>query len=346
MATRSKKTEKVETQTEAAPKAKAVPAEVAVAPEPVVAQTPITNIEALAPSSSATTALAQVADEDDFGDMGSDAERLTSDDLLISRYRVVQGTTKAKKGNPSIKDGRFYNTSTKMGYEQGLVVALHEVHHIVERTTGDDGKFIGTLGLKDPRVLKARKANGDSLIKLLTVDREPANKLVETRDVHVAFLADDGVSVTGFGVLQFDSSNLMPGKTWKNERAMCCAPTAKYPKGRPPYAFRAVIRGDGVKDNSGINKADSALWVIKPWGDQGNWEQGALKMSVPAERELLLKLQAHTKLVKEGLVKVDYREDEGEPDETTAEDASFDPDDDGRAPAAGASTGTFDPEDM
>lgn len=286
--------------------------------------------EALAPPVAATSTDIVTATADEFS---ADQETLTADDLMISRFRCVQPMTRAKKHNKELKDGQIYSTLTKKGFDEALVVAVHETHHIVERTDDSQGKFISTMALNDPRVVAARKANGQSLIKLKSIKNDTPTKYVETRDIHVIFLdPKDGLTALGFGVLQFDSTNLTPAKIWKNERN---AISKGSPKGMPSYAFRTVVKTTD-KDNSASGQPDSKIYDLSPY--KGNWKDGAIAFSFlngettsvsKAEYKFLQNCQEHKKLLMSGAFKVE-QSDEEEPSEDEAEDSSFDPDDDGR----------------
>lgn len=277
--------------------------------------------------------------QEDFSEFEGGGEGLDVNDLLITRFRVVQGMTRAKKKNRDMRDGDVYNTLTGKSYTSLVIVPIHEVHHVVERENNLAGKFLGTLPLSgDKRVERAKKANNGSFIKLLSTDRDPPTKLNETRDLHVAILEEDGLTFREFGVIQGESTNLMPLKVYKNERVAACAPK-KLPDGsmskqKPSFALRAVVTTEAktnqVKDDKGGESTqESYIYKITPFGGTGKWSDAFLRPSVPDELELLQRLKVHQDQVKSGLLKTDYRGDDGE-DETADEDANFDPDDDGR----------------
>lgn len=296
--------------------------------------TPVDAVETTALSApvASTTALAAPSLMDEFT---GDEESLTASDLLLPRYLCVQKMTKACKNNRELKEGMFYAQLNGQFMSHALVVPILEQHHIVEKKDDNTSQFIQVLELNDKRVLKAAKANGNSFIKLKSIDADPPTKFVETYDVHVAFLDEkDGVTPLGFGVLSCHSSNLMPRKIWKNDRNAVVHPETK--KKLPMYSFRTVVTCE-VKDNSKSNNADSMIFKFTPYKE--NWLVGRLDENKPSELALLRQCMNHKKLVESGAFKVDQSDAGDDPDdESTQESNSFDPDDDGRGPGPATKT--------
>lgn len=277
---------------------------------------------------SASAPLTPLAKREAYSEFAEHGEVVTSADLLLERYSCVQGTTRAKSDNRALREGMFYGNLSKVGIESAVVIPIHEIRHIVEKQNDNTGKFIRTLSLDDPRVTKAYKANGNSYIRLLSVDADPPTKLVETYDVHVVFLAEDGLTPEKFGVLQFFSNNLIPRMRWKSDRQ------AGGRSGLASYFFRSVVTCEPKKNK---DNADSMIFKIDPF--QGKWDAAMLNPENPRELELLRQCKAHKDLIVQGKFGVSYAD--AEVDETAEEEAEFSAEDDGRQTSNSAEAPNF-----
>lgn len=266
---------------------------------------------------SASPPLTPLAKREAYSEFAEHGEVVTSADLLLERYSCVQGTTRAKSDNRALREGMFYGNLSKVGIESAIVIPIHEIRHIVEKQNDNTGKFIRTLSLDDPRVTKAYRANANSYIRLLSIDADPPTKLVETYDVHVVFLAEDGLTPEKFGVLQFFSNNLIPRMRWKSDRQ------AGGRCGLASYFFRSVVTCEPKKNK---DNADSMIFKIDPF--QGKWDAAMLNPENPRELELLRQCKAHKDLIVQGKFGVSYAD--AEVDETAEEEAEFSAEDDGR----------------
>jgi len=267
---------------------------------------------------SAPAPLTPLAKQEAYAEFSEHGEVMTASDLILERYLCVQGMTR-DKNKYGLREGMFYGNLSKKGFEKAIVLPIHETQHIVEKINDNTNKFVADLPLDHDRVKKAYKANNNSYINLLSVDRDPPTKLVETYDVHVVFLAEDGLTPLHFGILQFHSTNLFPRKFWKSERQS---------GGRShlaPYFFRSVVSCE-TKHNTKSN-SDSMIFKIEPFA--GKWDAAMLNPTVPVERDLLLKCKAHRDLISAGQFKVSYEDEEVS--ETDAEDAEFSDADDSNA---------------
>lgn len=282
---------------------------------------------------SASPPLTPLAKREAYSEFAEHGEVVTSADLLLERYSCVQGTTRAKSDNRALREGMFYGNLSKVGIESAIVIPIHEIRHIVEKQNDNTGKFIRTLSLDDPRVVKAYKANGNSYIRLLSVDADPPTKLVETYDVHVVFLAEDGLTPEKFGVLQFFSNNLIPRMRWKSDRQ------AGGRCGLASYFFRSIVSCEPKKNK---DNADSMIFKIDPFQgkwDAGKWDAAMLNPENPRELELLRQCKAHKDLIVQGKFGVSYAD--AEVDETEQEEAEFSAEDDGRQTSNSAEAPNF-----
>lgn len=260
--------------------------------------------EALAVAPATTSALANAGEFDN--EFEGDQDKLTKDDILLDRYRLVQGMTKGRR-ELGLEEGALYATASKRSFETAVVVPIMESRVIVERqvdkTSGgqsgpNDGKFVAELSIDNPRVVAALKANNQSYIHLHSAE---GTEFKETRNVYVAFLSpDDGVTCTGFGILQAESTNLRPVLDWKTQRVGWKRVGGKSANTLPMYAFRTVVDGKGVHQ-----KNQTALYRFNPYKNN-SWKDSAIDPDnrIPEELELLRKLKAHKELITSGAVKV------------------------------------------
>lgn len=290
----------------------------AAAPPVVEEQTPVVvEVVAEAPSEAIVQAApaGAIVEASAFDEFSGDVDKRGIEDMLIQRYRCVQSMTRdrAKLG---LAEGHFYGTLSKKGMARGIVLPIHEHRYVVERQNTDKGEFVGTSELGDPRVVAALKRNGGSYISLK--DFVSGNLLVETRDVHVVFLEDDGVTPRDFGILQFDKANLTPCLLWRDERIKIKITTkagdVKSGAQLATYFYRSVVETE-LKH---FQKKDKDAYVYKISAFGGDWSKAVLNVDEPAHLELLRKCKEHAEMLKAGKFKVDY----SDADESPAENQS------------------------
>ncbi len=255
--------------------------------------------------------------DDEFAD---DADVLDKDDLVIGRFKLVQGLTKGRR-EFGFKDGQIYDSSTKKAYDSFVMVEVCEHRTIVERVgEGKDqekGTFVAEHAVDSPLVVEALKRNNGKFGKELQTLN--GNSLEETRNLHFAMLdPTDGVTVTGFGILEAKSTNLYPVKLWKNVRQGFQRAGGKMANSLPSYAHRVVVDGKGVHP-----KNETALYRFFPYkGD--SWKDSAIDLDTctDQERNLLRALKDHKKAIQGGTVKIaDYSD--ADDSEAAQEAAAF-----------------------
>jgi len=272
--------------------------------------------EELATVAPETTALATA---DDFSEFAGDQDKLTKDDLIIERYRIVQAMTKGKR-EAGLKDGQIYATMSKKGYDKVLLVPIHDYRTIVERSDDNKGMFLGELSVDDPKVVAAVAANGGKYNKLVSAAGPDGKRtrLVDTRNVFCAFLdPEDGITPIGFGILQADSTNIRPYLQWRQDR-VAFQGGVNY----PTYAFRTFVDGLGEYTNPEGNVTQ--LYRFTPFKD-GNWKTSCLSPKNPEELALLRQCRDQKDLMIGGKVNVAKYSDE-EQSEEALEAQAFDAD--------------------
>jgi hypothetical protein len=269
--------------------------------------------DAIVPAETTTTDLIVA---EDYSAFAGDADKLTKDDMMLERFRICQALSKVK--DLGVAEGDIYGTLSKQGKKSVLVLPIHEERVIVERLakqgnsdSPDDGKYLGTLSLDDPRVKEALARNGNSYIKLQGTRDGQRTNMVETRNVHVVFLAEDGVTPEGFGVLVFESVNITPLLLWKQDRTRI-----KGGAGLPSYAFRSVVTTETHTNPTGKK---SKKFKISPFN--GSWAAAVLRPSQAGHLELLTKCAEHKKLIASGAALVDYSD--ADDSEAAQESAAF-----------------------
>jgi hypothetical protein len=238
------------------------------------------------------TALA-VPQEDLFSEFDGDQDKRGKDDILIERLRLVQGLTKGQAAN-KLSVGMIYATASKRGFEKLLVVPIKEDRVIIERKADEPekGKFIAELQVNDPRVVAAVKKNNNNYVKLHSAE---GTALVETRNVHVAFLdPEDGVTCTGFGILQAESTNIRPVLAWRDQRVGFKLANGKSATTLATYFFRTWVDGGGVHP-----KNETRMYRFTPYKN-GSWKDSILNPSAAEELQLLRSLKAHKELLDGG----------------------------------------------
>lgn len=250
-----------------------------------------------------------------------DARALDQSDVVVARLKLVQGLTQGKREH-NLQDGQIYNTSNFTKYDSLIIVPVHENRVVVERA-GEDGKgvkkgqFVAEHSLDSATVKQALARNDQKYDKnLKTLE---GNTLEETRNIHVALLDDDGVSVKGFGVLVATSTNLFPVRQWLTDRGAFQRTGGKAGTTLPEYAFRTVVDGKGVH-----KKNQTALYRFNPYRNN-SWKDSAIDPDTATESEinLLRALKAHKALIKGGTIKVaEYTADDVN-SEDAAEAAAF-----------------------
>lgn len=248
----------------------------------------------------ATQALAQFGQFDD--EFADDADVLHADDLVIERFKLVQGLTQGRKEH-GFQDGQIYSSATKKAYDSFVMVEVCEHRTVVERVgegkAEKKGTFVVEHAVDSPLVVEALKRNNGKFGKdLVTLN---GNSLEETRNLHFAMLdATDGVTVTGFGILEAKSTNLYPVKLWKNTRQGFQRVGGKMANTLPSYAHRVVVDGNGVHP-----KNETALYRFNPFKND-SWKDSAIDPDTctAQERALLTALKAHKLAIQGGAVKV------------------------------------------
>lgn len=255
--------------------------------------------------------------DDEFAD---DADVLDADDLVVGRFKLVQGLTAGRK-EFGFRDGQIYDSSTKKAYDSFVMVEVCEHRTVVERAgegkPEKKGTFVAEHAVDSPLVVEALKRNngkfGRDLVTLL------GNSLEETRNLHFAMLdPKDGVTVTGFGILEAKSTNLYPVKLWKNTRQGFQRTGGKMANTLPSYAHRVVVDGNGVH-----SKNETALYRFFPFKND-SWKESAIDPDTCTvqERALLTALKAHKLAIQGGNVKVAQYSD-ADDSEAAQEEAAF-----------------------
>lgn len=175
-------------------------------------------------------------------DVGAGFEGTTSDDLSIPFLTILQSNSpQVENEDPAgAKSGMFFNTVTRElgnGDDGQIFLPVHKDFATVEWIPRNAGGGFVTMHDPNGDVVKAaiKRNDGSRMGKLKMSDDEKANELVDTHYVYGLLLDADGVSVTGFAVLSFNSTKIKPCRDWF---------TAMYTlKGKPPiFANRAVLR--------------------------------------------------------------------------------------------------------
>jgi hypothetical protein len=250
-----------------------------------------------APAALATTNFG--SHDDDFE---GDADRLTADDVVIGRFKLVQAMSQGKREN-GWQEGQIYDTSTKKAFDSLLIIPVVEDRVVVERLSVDrDGKkkgsFVREHSVDSPVVVAALARNSGKFGKELSTPE--GNALEETRNIHFAILEEDLVTVRGFGILVATSTNLYPVKLWKTARSSFTRAGGKPGSKLPMYAYRTLVDGRGVHP-----KNETCLYRFAP-PVNNNWKESAIDPDTctQAELKLLYSLKEHAEMIRGGKVKV------------------------------------------
>lgn len=257
---------------------------------------------------SAPAALA-VDSDDDFADFQGHQAVVTADELVTQRFRIVQAMTKCKRDvTPNLVDGQLYGNIDRKGLDSAVIVALHETRTIVERTGDTKGKFVrdyvetafGTKDFQDPAMNALVKKMSFKNVYKAQLDN--GNKLAPTYNCYVAFLDETGTKCKGFGVLQADKTNIRPFIKWMEDRV-----SFEGANKTPLFAIRTRVDGKGeYKNDEGQVTQQYRFTPFKA----DDWKASRLSSKPSAQggnRELLVALEEHKKLVTSGAIKVaDY----------------------------------------
>lgn len=161
------------------------------------------------------TALATVADEWDFGeDAGTGFKNLSKDEFSIPFYALLQSNSDIVKENriEGARGGDYVNLMTNELFKKLIIQPVHIDRVIVEwfPRGSAKGKVAARHQFASPEVQEAIARNGGSIIstkeKPLLINGE--NNLVDTRYCYFNRLAEDGLTVIGFGVFSFTKTKI------------------------------------------------------------------------------------------------------------------------------------------
>jgi len=178
---------------------------------------PPTVVEETALVPQAPAGALAVSDEDEW-DFGEDASKgfkgLSRDEFSIPFYGLLQSNSDIVKKNevPGARGGLFINSMTKELCEKLIVQPVYVDRVIVEwAPRGSEKKVVGRYKFTDPTVQKAIANNGGSIIsskeKPLYSGNEK-NTLRDTRYLYFNRLAEDGLTIIGFGIMGFSSTKI------------------------------------------------------------------------------------------------------------------------------------------
>lgn len=157
-------------------------------------------------------------EDDDEWDFGEDARQgfkgLTRDEFSIPFYGLLQSNSDIVKGKeiPGAEGGLFLNALSKELTPKLIVQPVYIDRVIVEwAPRGTDKKVVGRYKYTDPVVQQAMERNGGSIIG--TKERplysgNDKNTLRDTRYLYFQRLAEDGLSVIGFGIFGFSGTKI------------------------------------------------------------------------------------------------------------------------------------------
>jgi hypothetical protein len=272
-------------------------------------------------------ALAVPADDFGFGEFAGDEDRRTKDELVLERVRIVQGTTKdrAKHG---LKERQIFFGMSKKGFDKLLIVPVFDYRTIVERSDDKKGTFIkehletqdGSGDFGDLKVQKSIAAVGGDVTKIRKSVPDAngvVTQLALTYNCLIATLdPEDGVTVTGFGLLQADKTNIRPYNQWRQDRV-----AFKGAVSFPTYAFRAWV--DGSAEYTNPEGQTTKQYKFTPYVNN-NWKDSCFNPKNPEHLEVLRGLKEQRELMKTGAIKVaDHSSEDGGVSEDQAEDAAF-----------------------
>ncbi len=180
---------------------------------PAVEEQPV---EALATTPVTSEALA--VSEDDEWDYGDDANKgfqgLSRDEFAIPFYGLLQSNSELVKQNkiPGARGGLFLNSMTGELIEKLIVQPVHVERVIVEwAPRGSDKKIVARYQYADPIVQEAIARNGGSIIGTKEKPlKHGDNFLVDTRYLYFNRLLEDGLTVSGFGIMPFAKTKITP----------------------------------------------------------------------------------------------------------------------------------------
>ena len=260
------------------------------------------------------SALAEVVD---FGEFAADAATLRPEDYITERWRLVQALTKAKQENRSLQDGDLYGNLNKKGLKKALIVEIFQYRAIVERQSkANNSKFVREYVESTPNNFGDARVNqyvaAAGFKDVYKVNTDNGNELVPTYNSYVAFLNETGDDVVDFGILQADKTQIRPYKLW-------CQNRVKFngANGCPTYAIRTWV--DGQADYKNEKGNVTKQYTFTPFVNN-DWRQSLLNPKT--NRELLLKLAEHKKLMQSGAIKVAEYSD-ADDSEAAQEEAAF-----------------------
>lgn len=279
-----------------------------------------------------TTALATSQDDFGFGEFAGDEDRRTKDELVLERVRIVQGTTKdrAKLG---LKEGQIFFGMSKRAYDKLLIVPVFDYRTIVRRTDDKKGTFIqehletaeGSGDFGDMNVQKSIAAVGGDVTKIrksVPGADGVVHQLALTYNCLVATLdPEDGETVTGFGLLQADKTNIRPYNAWRQERV-----AFKGAVTFPLYAFRAWVDGSGEYTNPEGQTTRQYRFTPYKNDEAGkpSWKLSCFNPKDPNHLAILRGLKEQRELMKQGAIKVsDHSADDSAQSEEAQEEAAF-----------------------
>lgn len=158
-----------------------------------------------------------VADDDEW-DFGEDAQKgfkgLTRDEFSIPFYGLLQSNSDIVKKNEvaGARGGMFINSMTKELCDKLIVQPVYVERVIVEwAPRGSEKPVVGRYKFTDPVVQRAIERNGGSIISTKEkplYSGNDKNTLRDTRYLYFNRLADDGLTIIGFGIMGFSSTKI------------------------------------------------------------------------------------------------------------------------------------------
>lgn len=181
---------------------------------------PAAESEAIELSDADDSGHALVVSGDDEWDFGSDARSgfkgLSRDEYSIPFYGLLQAGSEAVKLNQieGARGGDFVNSLTKQLFKKLIVQPVHLERVVVEwAPRGSAQKIVARHLFNSAIVAEAVRLNGGSIIG--TKDKplkHGDNFLVDTRYLYFNRLAEDGLTVEGFGIMPFAKTKINPLK--------------------------------------------------------------------------------------------------------------------------------------
>lgn len=161
------------------------------------------------------TALATTTDDWDFGeDESKGFKGLTRDEFSIPFYGLLQSNSDIVKKNevPGARGGLFINSMTKELVDKLIIQPVVVDRVVVEwAPRGDAKKVVARYKFADEIVQRAIERNNGSIISTKEkplFSGNDKNTLKDTRYVYFQRLAEDGLTVIGFGIMGFASTKI------------------------------------------------------------------------------------------------------------------------------------------